>query len=183
MSRSESSAASSRIFAQISLAFSSRTSEPSQMMRSVRSWSKMLETNAGWAIVALRFSYRLLSNLSERACAHDGVRRGQSARCSLRRRAPTKRARDHSRALRRQCLVVVVSVVLVGRLATVAVRTGCVVVRLGLVGLRQEVGCIRRVDALFVARDRGELGDIHLVALGVDNVGLVEDDGQRLRTG
>src|SRR3990170_4245777 len=59
MSRLGSSAASSRIFAQISLALSSRTSEPSQMMRSLRSWSKMLLTNAGWAIVALRFSYRL----------------------------------------------------------------------------------------------------------------------------
>src|SRR6187455_110591 len=59
MSRLGSSAASRRIFAQISLALSSRTSEPSQMMRSARSWSKMLLTNAGWAMCCAPFQLSL----------------------------------------------------------------------------------------------------------------------------
>src|SRR5690606_39196165 len=55
MSFSESSAASRRIFAQISLAFSSRTSEPSQMMRSFSSLSKTLVATRGSAIFKLLF--------------------------------------------------------------------------------------------------------------------------------
>src|SRR6478735_7718847 len=50
MSFSESSAARRRIFAQISLALSSRTSEPSQMMRSFSSLSKTLVATRGSAM-------------------------------------------------------------------------------------------------------------------------------------
>src|SRR5690606_39675917 len=52
MSLFGSSAARSRIFAQISFAFSSRTSEPSQIMRSFSSWSKTFCAIRGSGILA-----------------------------------------------------------------------------------------------------------------------------------
>src|SRR5690606_21813064 len=63
MSRFGSSAARRRIFAQISFALSSRTSDPSQTMRSLRSWSKTLLTSAGWAIGYAPFQLSRMSNL------------------------------------------------------------------------------------------------------------------------
>src|SRR5690606_13877274 len=71
MSRFGSSAARRRIFAQISLALSSRTSDPSQMMRSLRSWSKTLLTNAGWAIAYAPFQ---LSRMNESIRADGPIR-------------------------------------------------------------------------------------------------------------
>ena len=89
MSRSLSSAASSRSFAAISFAFSSRTSLPSQMMRSRSSRSKTL----GWGLMSA-ISVRLLvrfrglaSTVLSTADRPGDVRRRQS------RRPPTSQAR------------------------------------------------------------------------------------------
>src|SRR6185437_1876647 len=76
MSFCESSAASSRIFAQISFALSSRTSDPSQMMRSFSSLSNTLVATRGSAMRApVRY---VASNLPAGRGRPARVRPGQS---------------------------------------------------------------------------------------------------------
>src|SRR3954469_24675929 len=80
MSFSASSAARSSSFAAISFALSSRTSEPSQMMRSLSSRSKTFGAITGSAIGACSGLSRIASNLSKGSDPIRPVRRRQRAR-------------------------------------------------------------------------------------------------------
>src|SRR5690606_25053000 len=149
MSRLGSSAARRRILAQISFALSSRTSDPSQMMRSLRSWSKMLLTSAGWAM--------RVGSVSGCRLPYESIR-GVSATMAL------FAVGKVTRRGRLGPLLVVVAVVLVAGLATVRVATG----RLGVAlveSLKHFGGVVVWLDIVF----GDEVGDVNGLALGVDD--------------
>src|SRR6478736_556354 len=152
MSSSESSAARRRIFAQISLALSSRTSEPSQMMRSFSSLSKTL--------VATRGSAMFTPVSGGRADESTGVLR-TTRPCSPWAEKGVDAAAstpfvDRARA----------TLLLLGSLLR-----GLLVSRFGLLGLFHD---------LFLVVDGDEAGQVDGGAVGVHHRDLAERDGESL---
>src|SRR6478735_8257290 len=180
MSFSVSSAARRRIFAQISLALSSRTSEPSQMMRSLSSLSKTLVATRGSAMFTPD-SVVVSSNLPARRRRPARVRPGQSERdgCgSIRPFHAYASDRDLLGCLVRSGLLgrcLLRGRLLRGRLLRRGLLRGGLLRRLLLDGL----GLV----GLVLVFDGGEAGQVDGGALRVDDGDLAERNGQRLVAG